>query len=150
MSIDQAPATDKPVVLYDTSGPYTDPDAPFGLPAVLQALTACPKPVVGRIQWEEDRRIDLSYHVRHTGLARPGDTVLLAPGAASYDRMGTRAAIAAYRENFQPGEGFDRPLAILGVAAVCADSDEEKPYWFAASAWACSTNDPSGRSSPPR
>ena len=30
------------------------------------------KPLVGRIQWERDRRIDLGYHVRHTGLARPG------------------------------------------------------------------------------
>ena len=35
-------------------------------------------PVVGRVQWERDRQIDLSYHVRHTGLARPGsfDTLL--------------------------------------------------------------------------
>lgn len=29
-------------------------------------------PIVGRFQWEKDDRIDLSYHVRHTGLARPG------------------------------------------------------------------------------
>lgn len=29
-------------------------------------------PLVGRLQWEVDQRIDLSYHVRHTGLARPG------------------------------------------------------------------------------
>lgn len=29
-------------------------------------------PVIGRLQWEVDRKIDLSYHVRHTGLARPG------------------------------------------------------------------------------
>lgn len=29
-------------------------------------------PLLGRFQWEEDKRIDLSYHVRHTGLARPG------------------------------------------------------------------------------
>ncbi len=29
-------------------------------------------PIVGRLQWEVDERIDLSYHVRHTGLARPG------------------------------------------------------------------------------
>ncbi len=29
-------------------------------------------PVIGRLQWEVDRNIDLSYHVRHTGLARPG------------------------------------------------------------------------------
>ncbi|MDE0801951.1 MAG: wax ester/triacylglycerol synthase family O-acyltransferase [Acidimicrobiales bacterium] len=29
-------------------------------------------PIVGRLQWEVDQRIDLSYHVRHSGLARPG------------------------------------------------------------------------------
>ena len=30
------------------------------------------KPIVGRLQWEQDDSIDLSYHVRHTGLPRPG------------------------------------------------------------------------------
>lgn len=29
-------------------------------------------PIIGRLQWEVDERIDLSYHVRHSGLARPG------------------------------------------------------------------------------
>lgn len=29
-------------------------------------------PIIGRFQWEVDERIDLSYHVRHTGLPRPG------------------------------------------------------------------------------
>ncbi len=29
-------------------------------------------PIVGRYQWEDDDRIDLGYHVRHTGLPRPG------------------------------------------------------------------------------
>jgi UDP-glucose 4-epimerase len=29
-------------------------------------------PLLGRFQWEVDRKIDLSYHVRHTALARPG------------------------------------------------------------------------------
>ncbi len=29
-------------------------------------------PLIGRVQWEVDHRIDLGYHVRHTGLARPG------------------------------------------------------------------------------
>ena len=29
-------------------------------------------PIVGRVQWETDDKIDLSYHVRHTGLAQPG------------------------------------------------------------------------------
>jgi diacylglycerol O-acyltransferase / wax synthase len=30
------------------------------------------RPLLGRLQWERDDRIDLSYHVRHTGLPRPG------------------------------------------------------------------------------
>lgn len=29
-------------------------------------------PIVGRLQWEVDDKIDLGYHVRHSGLARPG------------------------------------------------------------------------------
>ena len=29
-------------------------------------------PLVGRLQWEVDHKIDLGYHVRHSGLARPG------------------------------------------------------------------------------
>lgn len=29
-------------------------------------------PIVGRLRWEVDEKIDLSYHVRHSGLARPG------------------------------------------------------------------------------
>jgi enoyl-CoA hydratase/carnithine racemase len=41
-----------------TDPPRNDPDAPFGLPAVLQALTSSPKPVVGRI----------NGHVRAGGL----------------------------------------------------------------------------------
>ncbi|HUP55013.1 MAG TPA: LLM class flavin-dependent oxidoreductase, partial [Methylomirabilota bacterium] len=34
-------------------------------------------------------------------------------------------AIAAYRENFQVSEGFEKPHAILGAAAVVAETDEE-------------------------
>jgi luciferase family oxidoreductase group 1 len=33
-------------------------------------------------------------------------------------------AIKAYRENFTPGDGFPAPHAILGVAVVCAETDE--------------------------
>jgi luciferase family oxidoreductase group 1 len=33
--------------------------------------------------------------------------------------------IAAYRESFRPGSGFEAPCAILAVAAVCAETDEE-------------------------
>lgn len=29
-------------------------------------------PILGRFQWEVDDRIDLSYHVRHSGIPRPG------------------------------------------------------------------------------
>lgn len=34
-------------------------------------------------------------------------------------------AFNAYRDSFQPSAAFPKPHAILGVAAVCADSDEE-------------------------
>lgn len=29
-------------------------------------------PILGRMMWEKDKRIDLSYHVRHSALPRPG------------------------------------------------------------------------------
>ena len=37
-------------------------------------------------------------------------------------------AFAAYRESFQASEEFPRPHIILGVAAVCADTDEQAEY----------------------
>lgn len=37
-------------------------------------------------------------------------------------------AFAAYRDAFQPSEQFPRPHIILGVAAVCAESDERAEY----------------------
>lgn len=37
-------------------------------------------------------------------------------------------AFAAYRESFKPSEQFPRPHIILGVAAVCAETDERAEY----------------------
>ena len=37
-------------------------------------------------------------------------------------------AFAAYRSRFRPSPGFAKPHAILGVAAVCADTDAEADY----------------------
>jgi luciferase family oxidoreductase group 1 len=34
-------------------------------------------------------------------------------------------AIRAYRESFQPSENFERPLAILTVAVICGETDED-------------------------
>jgi luciferase family oxidoreductase group 1 len=45
--------------------------------------------------------------------------------ASHFSATDPAPAIAAYRENFQPGEGFEKPHAILGLAAVAADTDED-------------------------
>src|SRR5690606_10765843 len=37
-------------------------------------------------------------------------------------------AFAAYRAAFQPSDQFPRPHIILGVAAVCAETDERADY----------------------
>jgi luciferase family oxidoreductase group 1 len=37
-------------------------------------------------------------------------------------------AFRAYRESFEPSDTFPRPHAILGVAAVCAETDERADY----------------------
>ncbi|GAC1634394.1 MAG: LLM class flavin-dependent oxidoreductase [Nevskia sp.] len=37
-------------------------------------------------------------------------------------------AFAAYRDAFRPSEPFPKPHAILGIAAVCAESDAEATY----------------------
>jgi enoyl-CoA hydratase/carnithine racemase len=70
--------------------PGTDPDAPFGLPAVLQALTSCPKPVIGRI----------NGHVRAGGLGLVAACdIAVAPLDASFAfsevRVGVSPAIIA-------------------------------------------------------
>ncbi|MBA3741862.1 LLM class flavin-dependent oxidoreductase [Sporichthya sp.] len=44
--------------------------------------------------------------------------------ASHFSATDPAPAIATYRENFQPGEAFAKPHAILGVAAVCAETDE--------------------------
>ena len=45
--------------------------------------------------------------------------------ASHFSAMDPGPAIASYRENFQPGESFEKPHAILGLAAVVAETDEE-------------------------
>lgn len=37
-------------------------------------------------------------------------------------------AVEAYREAFRPSESFPRPHVVLGVAAICAPTDEEADY----------------------
>ncbi len=53
---------------------------------------------------------------------------LIGVGFAFAHHFATHDAVAAmsgYRERFRPSPTLDRPHAILGVAAVCADSDAE-------------------------
>ncbi len=45
--------------------------------------------------------------------------------AAHFSATDPAPALRAYRENFQASEGFERPLAILGLAAVCAETDDD-------------------------
>lgn len=45
--------------------------------------------------------------------------------ASHFSATDPAPAIATYRENFKPGEGFEQPHAILGAAVVCAETDEE-------------------------
>ena len=40
----------------------------------------------------------------------------------------TRTIIDAYKAAFRPGGGFDRPQALIAVAAICADSREEAEF----------------------
>ena len=44
--------------------------------------------------------------------------------ASHFSSTDPAPALTAYRENFEPGEAFAAPHAILGVAAVCAETDE--------------------------
>jgi luciferase family oxidoreductase group 1 len=53
---------------------------------------------------------------------------MIGVGFAFAHHFATHDAVAAmtnYREKFQPSPALDRPHAILGVAAVCADTDAE-------------------------
>lgn len=45
--------------------------------------------------------------------------------AAHFSPAPPAPAMHAYRESFQPSAAFARPHAILGVAAVCAETDEQ-------------------------
>ncbi len=51
--------------------------------------------------------------------------------AHHFAAAGTEAAVAAYREEFRPSEVLAEPYVMLGVAAVCAESDE-RARWLAA------------------
>jgi enoyl-CoA hydratase/carnithine racemase len=65
--------------------PGNDPDAPFGLPAVLQAMTGCPKPIIGRI----------NGHVRAGGLGLVAACdIALAPLDASFAFSEVRVGVA--------------------------------------------------------
>jgi luciferase family oxidoreductase group 1 len=48
---------------------------------------------------------------------------------ASY---GTEAAVAAYRDTFRPSADLERPYLMLGVATICAETDEQA-RWLAGS-----------------
>jgi luciferase family oxidoreductase group 1 len=44
--------------------------------------------------------------------------------AAHFSPADPAPVLRAYRENFEPSEGFERPSAILAVAVVCGETDE--------------------------
>lgn len=65
--------------------PGNDPDAPFGLPAVLRAIVACPRPVVARI----------NGHVRAGGLGLVAACdIAVAPYDASFAFSEVRVGVA--------------------------------------------------------
>src|SRR3546814_7753246 len=45
--------------------------------------------------------------------------------AAHFSPAPPAPAMRTYRDSFQPSAGFAKPHAILGVAAVCAESEQE-------------------------
>ncbi|HYD10726.1 MAG TPA: LLM class flavin-dependent oxidoreductase [Acidimicrobiales bacterium] len=48
--------------------------------------------------------------------------------AHHFSSGGTDDAIAVYREEFRPSERLDKPLLSLGVAVICAETDERAQY----------------------
>jgi len=48
--------------------------------------------------------------------------------ASHFSPVSPIPAIQAYRESFRPSEKFERPHVILGVAVVCAETDQEAEY----------------------
>lgn len=61
--------------------------------------------------------------------ARLAGSLGLGYGFASHFSLAPAApAIAAYRAAFRPSRRFPRPHVIMGVAVICADTDEEADY----------------------
>lgn len=48
--------------------------------------------------------------------------------ASHFSATPPQAAIQAYRSNFQPSQEFPKPHVILGVAVICAESEEHADY----------------------
>lgn len=48
--------------------------------------------------------------------------------ASHFSPVSPLPAIQAYRESFRPSDSFGKPHVILGVAVVCAETDEEAEY----------------------
>jgi luciferase family oxidoreductase group 1 len=48
--------------------------------------------------------------------------------AHHFSAANTEPALAAYRATFEPSQWLDRPYAMLAVAAICADTDEQARY----------------------
>jgi luciferase family oxidoreductase group 1 len=48
--------------------------------------------------------------------------------AHHFSGQNTVAALALYRENFRPSAHLDRPYTMIGVNAICADTDEQAQW----------------------
>ncbi|HEU5421403.1 MAG TPA: LLM class flavin-dependent oxidoreductase [Streptosporangiaceae bacterium] len=48
--------------------------------------------------------------------------------AHHFSAANTEPALALYRENFRPSRWLDKPYAMVAVAAICADTDEQAQF----------------------
>jgi luciferase family oxidoreductase group 1 len=48
--------------------------------------------------------------------------------AHHFSAANTEPALAAYRATFEPSQWLDKPYAMVAVAAICADTDEQAQY----------------------
>src|SRR5262249_60553418 len=48
--------------------------------------------------------------------------------AHHFSAANTEPALALYRQNFRPSEFLEKPLAMVCVAVICADSDEQAQF----------------------